>query len=331
MASTVGLGTVNFPKLLRHLGHRTNQVRDLVFARDPIYRKSTKATGATEDTKGTGTALAGPAVNFGYEQASFETQSESGDDAYHINTPELVLPGLNAVQTPIVSRSGRLERTGHRISGACKFYLPSLDYIRALDNFSETTQFDEIETYDKLLDMERIIQKPSDVSSSGQQTIDLSPGSTYPAGYEIDRIRFKIKSSDNLTDITITGVDSSAKTIVWAATDTFTPTNWVTIDLPLKDVTTNDTQEVYIGGAGKTFTATSGLDIDKLIGGVSTSYLSNLIIDMSGSASVELKDIYLYKEAEWRIESIKDYRDEYMQIAAVRVRGARASRRRAYG
>ena len=52
---------------------------------------------------------------------------------------------------------------------------------------------------------------------------------------------------------------------------------------------------------------------------------------MSGSASVELKDIYLYKEAEWRIESIKDYRDEYMQIAAVRVRGDRTSRRRAYG
>ena len=191
----------------------------------------------------------------------------------------------------------------------------------------------ELETFDKLIDIERIIQHPTDrlVGYTGDQTIDLSPGSTYPAGYEIDRIRFKIKSSDNLTDITITGIDSSSKTIVWAATDTFTPTDWITVDLPLKDVTTGDTQEVYIGGAGKTFTATSGLDLDKLIGGVSTSYLSNLIIDMSGSASVELKDIYLYKEAEWRIESIKDYRDEYMQIAAVRVRGNRASRRRAYG
>ena len=30
-------------------------------------------------------------------------------------------------------------------------------------------------------------------------------------------------------------------------------------------------------------------------------------------------------------ESIKDYRDEYMQISAVRIRGDRASRRRAYG
>ena len=115
------------------------------------------------------------------------------------------------------------------------------------------------------------------------------------------------------------------------ATYTFTHTDWVTVDLPLRDITTGDTQEVYIGGVGKTFTATSGLDIDKLKGGVSTSYLSNLIIDMSSSASVELKEIYIYKEAEWRIEQIKDFRDEYMQIGAVRVRGDKTSRRRTYG
>jgi hypothetical protein len=122
--------------------------------------------------------------------------------------------------------------------------------------------------------------------------------------------------------------------MVWAATD-FTPADWVTIDLPVKDVSLDNddktTQEVYIGGAGKTFTATSALDIDKLKGGVNTSYLSNLIIATSGSALVELRDIYLYKEAEWRIEGIKEYRDEYMQISAARIRGDRASRRRTYG
>jgi hypothetical protein len=311
MANTVKLGTVNMPKLLRNLDSRTNQVRDLVFARDPIYRKSTKATGATSDTKGDGTALSGPAVNFGYEQSSFATQC------------------------PITSRSGTLDRIGHRINGACTFYLPPLDYIRALDNFSETTQFDELETYDKLLDMERIIQNPSNVTSTGQQTIDLSPGSTYPAGYEIDRIQFKIKtdttSGGDLVYFKLTGIDTTEKHITWTATDTFSPTDWVTVDLPLRDVNTDDTKEVYIGGAAKTFTATSTLDIDKLYGGDSSSYLSSLIIDISGSATVELKDIYLYKEAEWRVETIKDYRDEYMEIGAVRVRGDRTSRRRAYG
>ena len=329
MAHTVGLGTVNFPKLLRHLGHRTNQVRDLVFSRDAIKRRDVKTTNASSG------ALAGPAVSFGYETDSSAAQSAGTDAVYHTSSPELVLPGLNGVQSPIISRSGKLERTGHRISGACTFYLPSLDYIKNLDNFSETTQFNELETYDKLLDIERVIQKPSDISSSGQQTIDLSPGSTYPAGYEIDRIQFKIKtdttSGGDLVYFKLVGIDTTEKHTTWTATDTFSPTNWVTVDLPVRDVSTGDTKEVYIGGAGKTFTATSTLDLDKLLGGVSSSYLSSLIIDISGSASVELKDIYLYKSAEWRIETIKDYRDEYMEVGAVRVRGDRGSRRRAYG
>ena len=71
------------------------------------------------------------------------------------------------------------------------------------------------------------------------------------------------------------------------------------------------------------------LDIDKLYG-ASTFDLSSLMLTTS-SGLVELKDIYLYKEAEWRIESIKDYRDEYIEIGAVRLRGDRGSRRRTYG
>jgi len=51
----------------------------------------------------------------------------------------------------------------------------------------------------------------------------------------------------------------------------------------------------------------------------------------TSSGIVELKDIYLYKEAEWIIDSIKDYRDEYMEIGANRIRGDRGSRRRTYG
>ena len=54
-------------------------------------------------------------------------------------------------------------------------------------------------------------------------------------------------------------------------------------------------------------------------------------MQLSSSASVELKDIYLYRSAEWRVENIKDYRDEYIEIGAVRVRGERTSLRRANG
>ena len=148
MANSVKLGSINFPKLMRQVGHRTNQVRDLVFIRDPIFEKETKTTKE-------GGNLTGPPVNFGYEN-NLNTSVASGttDKAYHVITPELVLPGLKAVQTPIISRSGELERTGHRITGACTFYMPSLSYIRSLPEFSETTQFDELETYDKHMEQE---------------------------------------------------------------------------------------------------------------------------------------------------------------------------------
>ena len=55
------------------------------------------------------------------------------------------------------------------------------------------------------------------------------------------------------------------------------------------------------------------------------------MIELTASAAVEIKDVYLYKSAEWRVETIKDFRDEYMEVGAVRVRGDRTSRRRAYG
>ena len=331
MATTVKLGTVNFPKLLRHLGHRTNQVRNLVFARDPIYRKNVKTTGQNTSTSGSGSNLAGPAVSFGYETDSFAAQSETTDKAYHINTPELVLPGLNGVQSPIVSRSGKLEQTGHRISGACKFYLPSLDYIKSLDNFSETTQFNEIETYDKLLDMERVIINPDDYSGTAASKV-YSFSDTQP-GYEVDRVQFKIKTSGTLDYVTLSGnINNSTATVKWDGNLALSSSQFTIIDLPFRDISATDTTTVYKDGTASTFTAavTNSFNLDKLYGD-SNNELSSLTVALTGSASMELKDIYLYKSSEWRVEEIKDYRDEYMEIGAVRVRGDRTSRRRAYG
>ena len=334
MASTVKLGSVNFPKLLRHLGHRTNQVRDLVFARDAIFRKEVMTTKASSSSgRGSGTtSLSGPAVSFGYEESSSAAQSAGTNASYHTSSPELILPGLNAIQSPIMSRSGKLERTGHRISGECTFYLPSLTYIRALDNFSETTQFDEIETYDKLIDMERIIQNPSNVSAT-QQTTTISFADTSP-GYEVDRIQFKIKTSGTLDFITLAGNEGgSARSLKWDGTLALSSSAFTTIDVPVRDIAVGDTTTIYKDGTGTTFTAATNdtiLDVDKLYG-ASTYDLTTLVVQLTGSASVELKDIYLYKEAEWRVEGIKDYRDELMEVKAVRVRGDRTSRRRAYG
>ena len=328
MANNVKLGSVNFPKLMRHVGHRTNQVRDLVFVRDAIFRKVTK----THDSQGSPQALSGPAVNFGYEDSSSAAQSAGTNTAYHVNSPELILPGLKAVQTPIISRSGELERTGHRITGSCTFYMPSLSYIKSLDNFSETTQFDELETYDKLLDVERIIQNPSDVSATQQTTVFTFADET--AGYEIDRIQFKIKTSGTLDYMTLVGNENSSTTsLKWDGTLALSSSAFTTIDVPVRDIAVGDTTTIYKDGTGTTFTAATNntiLDVDKLYGS-STHELTRFVIELTASAAVEIKDIYLYKSAEWRVETIKDFRDEYMEVGAVRVRGDRTSRRRAYG
>jgi hypothetical protein len=336
MVNTVKLGTVNMPKLLRNLNIRTRQVRDLIFKRDAIFSKDVGTKKDADGSPGAGggrtTNLEGPAVSFGYETSTNITQADGTNQAYHVSTPELFLPGLKALQSPVVSRSGKLEESGHRITGACTFYLPSLAYIKALDNFSETTQFDEIETYDKFIDIERAVYTPSDITSTGSQTIYISQGSTYNPGYEVDRIQFKIKTADNLNSITLNGQEAgSGVALRWEATDTCTPTDWLTIDLPIRDITANDTKEVYQNGTGLTFTADPvTLDVDKLSGD-SSNYLSYLQIATSSSSTIELKDINIYKSAEWRVDNIKDYRDEYMEIGALRLRGDRTSLRRANG
>jgi len=341
MASAVNVGSINLPKMMRHISHRSSQVRNLTFMRDAIKQKDVKSTKADDSS------LAGPAVSFGYEKSSSAAATAGTDTAYHVNSPEIVLPGLTMLQSPIVSRRGRLEKTGHRISGACTFYAPSLDYIKALDNFKDTKAFAELESYDKLYDIERILYNPNSETFSGsasnwsggtfsatQQTTTFSFADA-TSGYEVDRVRFKIKTAGTLLYVQLSAkIDGSAATLKWDDTHgvALSSSKFITIDLPINKVEVGDTTSIYKDGTRTEFTAalTGSFDVDKLYGD-STNELSSLIVQLSSSSAVELRDIYLYKEAEWRVEFIKEYRDEYMQIAAVRVRGDRASRRRAYG
>tara|TARA_Y100001938_G_scaffold126689_1_gene178855 strand:- start:40 stop:645 length:606 start_codon:yes stop_codon:yes gene_type:complete len=201
-----------------------------------------------------------------------------------------------------------------------------------LDNFSETTQFDELETYDKLLDVERIIQNFSNVSATQQTTVFTFPDET--AGYEADRIQFKIKTSGTLDYITIVGNENSTTTsLKWDGTLALSSDAFTIIDIPIRDIAVGDTTTIYKDGTPTTFTAATNntiLDVDKLHGS-STHELTRFVVELTASAAVEIKDVFVYKSAEWRVETIKDFRDEYMEVGAVRVRGDRTSRRRAYG
>lgn len=161
----VGFGSINFPKLMKHVGYRTNQVRDLIFERPEKYPKSTasvKRDASAQDD------IQGPRVDFGYEKGTdFSTSiTEFGTSAGEVNaddeqwfqaTPALSLTGLKAVQNPIVSRGGTAERGGFRTTGECIFYMPSLSYIQQLPNFKNVNQFTDIEVYDKFIDQEHVI------------------------------------------------------------------------------------------------------------------------------------------------------------------------------
>ena len=72
--SNVNAGVFNFPQILRRLGHRTKQVRDVVFVRDAIFEKSVGTHIDTDGSPGGGagrtTRLSGPPVNFGYENTN---------------------------------------------------------------------------------------------------------------------------------------------------------------------------------------------------------------------------------------------------------------------
>ena len=381
-------GAMNMPKILRHLSHRTNQVRDLLFIRDAIKRKDTKTTGQTSATKGSSTTLAGPAVNFGYETNSYEEQDAGVDTAYHVDSPMIVLPGIKAMQTPIISRSGQHERSGHRITGECKFYLPTMNQIKGNENIDSLqdksislshTGFQtpvenpwyylqevaELETNDKLIDVEKIVDKATDyynddddtgepsTTTKTLHTIDI--GDAFKLGYEADRIKFQIRgatgtithsgqtirvsANERISYIeiyaTVDGVDA---TLRWTPDSSFSfgssEHRYKALDLPISNVKAGDKTHLQSRGTNAVFTAsiTGGFDSKKLIHDSSPdSQIEELRIATNSGSVLYVKEIYLYRAGEWRIQSIKDYRDAYQEIRAVKVRGERISRRRAYG
>ena len=102
----VGFGSINFPKLMKHVSYRTNSVRELVFERPEKYPKSTASV--TSNTTGSDD-FEGPRVDFGYEKGTdFITRRTKfgGNDENDVNvdneqwyesTPALHLPGLSLI------------------------------------------------------------------------------------------------------------------------------------------------------------------------------------------------------------------------------------------
>jgi len=252
----------------------------------------------------------------------------------------LTIPNIDAFIAPIVTQSDSFTRAGHTVVGSASIYIPALSTIKKnILGISDTgahnarlSSFNELESKDILYDMEKIIYSADSPTTGNTYTL---PSNT--SGYEMDRLQFKVTDDDgtnHITNVVIT--DSDGKTLTWSfeGSTNFDNAKYHIVDLPLTDVSAGDkAYYIYVPSSGatgiRTATASIGSSFDiKDVDGESRT-LTNIVI-YSTSTGMTTKDFRLYKAGEWRINAIKEYRDEYMELACAKIRGERGSRRRAY-
>ena len=315
-------------KAIRRIGHRSGQARKMTFYRDAIESKD----------------------EYGVEIDTVASGNEG-----------LTIPNIDAFIAPITTSSDALTRAGHTVMGSATLYIPALSTIKnnilgVDDSWNKNSvgyptfearlsSFNELESKDILYDMEKIINyQPEGSTVDGDPGSYSAFGSSHPC-FEGDRIQVKIKnnsSTGRMTTIVLTQAPPSGpdRTLTWTFDDTssanFNDAKYHIIDLPVSGVSAGDkAYYIYVPASGatgiRTLTATivAGFDIKDVDG--ENHRLNEVKITTAGSStSFTSKDFYLYKAGEWRIEDIKEYRDEYMELKCVKIRGERGSRRRAY-
>ena len=319
----VKTGSMNMAKAIRRIGHRSGQARKMTFYRDALETKD----------------------DYGIEIDTIAAGNEG-----------LTIPNIDAFIAPIVTSSDSFTRAGHTVVGSATIYIPALSTIKknvlginsAGDTTARLSSFNELESKDILYDMEKIIysQDIRSVEGSASDTYTLPVNTSL---FEADRLQFKVSSeaSDNsgneweLTTIVLNA--SGGKTLTWTFDDTTNPNmdnaKYHIVDLPLSGVENLDkAYSIYVPSSGasgiRTLTATvagtPSFNIKDLDG--ETNTLTNIVITQGGGPSEKLltKDLRIYKAGEWRINDVKEYRDEYMKLSCAKIRGERGSRRRAY-
>ena len=303
----VKTGSINMAKAIRRIGHRSGQARKMTFYRDAITSKD----------------------NYGVQIDTIASGNEG-----------LTIPNIDAFVSPIITSTDSLTRAGHTVMGSATLYIPSLSTIKnnvlgindSGAHNARLSSFNELESKDILYDMEKIIYSADSPTSSNTYTL---PSNT-PC-FEGDRLQFKVTDDDGTNRVTTVVLNASGgKTLTWTfdSSTNFDNAKYHIIDLPLSGVDASDkAYYIYVPSSGatgiRTATATIGSSFDiKDIDG-ETNTLTNVVIT-SNATGMTTKDLRLYKSGEWRIENVKEYRDEYMELGCTKIRGERGSRRRAY-
>ncbi len=316
-------GTLNMNRVFRALRYRTDQARKVVYRRPPIYGKD----------------------NYGVE-----TGAVSGS--------EMILPELPAIIRPTLTADYQLERAGANIIGAARIYTPNIRTIKGLSNFNQENNedFNEIEGWDRLIDVSRYIYTVPTSGASGWtsgtadftfasdgQTITATLGTDYDGGFyfttsatntlEADRIRFQIKASGAIEFSNFKSFNGGTQDTDYAIT--YTPASltiptgsWLTVDVPFVSGTVADGTTIYKNGTRSAVTVTTGSSWDY------EADFRDFEIGLSGTASgnaVYIRDIQFYKSISWHVHSLKDQNNDFIIFNCVRTSGKRDSRRRAYG
>ena len=312
-------------RILRNMRFHTNQSRKVVFYRPPQF---------TTD-------------NYGVETTTIATSGA-----------EMVIPDLPALIRPSVTSDYQLQRSGHNIVGAARIYTPNLATIKGFANFNQANdaQFNEIEGWDRLIDVNRYIYTvPTNATTgwtsgsadatfaSDGQTITATLGTDYNGTFyyttgatntlETDRIQFQIKAS-GASNIALTNIKSyngatqnSAYAITYTPASLSIPTgSWLTVDVPFVTGSVSSGSSIYLDGTRYAVTITSGSSFNY------AADLRDFELEVSGAASgnkVMVREIKYYKSIRWMVQAVRDYNDDYVIYECVRTRGKSDKNRRA--
>jgi hypothetical protein len=260
----------------------------------------------------------------------------------------LTIPNIDAFIAPIVTSTDNLTRAGHTVMGSATLYIPSLSTIKnnvlgisdSGAHNARLSTFNELESKDILYDMEKIIYSADSASADATSSETYTLPSNTPC-VEGDRLQFKVTDDGGTNRVTTVVLNASgSKTLTWTfdSSTNFDDAKYHIIDLPLSGVSASDkAYYIYVPASGAsgirtaTATLTDGgstpsvmFDIKNIDG--ETNTLTNIVITSNGTG-MTTKDLRIYKAGEWRIEDIKEYRDEYMELGCTKIRGDRGSTR----
>ena len=311
----------NMSRILRKLNYRTGQARRITYYRPPVY-----------DRDNYGVEASGLAVN------------------------ELVMPNTLAYVRLKIGQDFQLQKAGVNIVGSAVVYMPRLETLKNFPNYDQdnNTYFNEIEGWDKLIDVDRVVHRVATSSSTGWtgtgsvasdgETITLTAsgdgklvyGTTAQNTLEAGRISFQIMGSGSVTlesFDTFHGGTATTNQLAYNNADVVPVDNtWLTVDVPFASggyVTSGaseDTTSIYESGVRYPVVVTSGSGFDY------KADLRQFQLQFAADSgdTLKIKNIRYYKPTEWSVHRVNDYTDEYMKLSCVKTQGKSQKIRRAY-